>query len=176
MAQQLQAEEQEQLSIEEKSKLFVQLLEARKKHFAEIRAREKGNKPPTQAQQRKIYSFKRVNTFVDFRTEFVEGAKKMEESSMKDKAETIQESSSKRAGGELESNKSKKRKLNEKVEAEVDDNKEAEGLKQFLEIVPDDGDDVTIDATPLFVKIPIVDYKIHQEGKKRFFLNYQSRW
>ncbi|GJX17826.1 ribonuclease H-like domain-containing protein [Tanacetum coccineum] len=50
MVQQLQAEEQEQLSIEEKSKLFVQLLEARKKHFAEMRAREKRNKPPTQAQ------------------------------------------------------------------------------------------------------------------------------
>ncbi|GJU83066.1 hypothetical protein Tco_1285431, partial [Tanacetum coccineum] len=33
----------------------------------------------------------------------------------------------------------------------------------------DDGDDVTIDATPLFVKIPIVDYKIYQEGKKSFF-------
>ncbi|GJY22920.1 hypothetical protein Tco_0396578 [Tanacetum coccineum] len=49
MAQQLQAEEQERLSIEEKSKLFVQLLEARKKHFAEIRAREKRDKPPTQA-------------------------------------------------------------------------------------------------------------------------------
>ncbi|GJR81888.1 putative ribonuclease H-like domain-containing protein [Tanacetum coccineum] len=38
MAQQMQAEEQEKLSIEEKSKLFVQLLEARKKHFAAIRA------------------------------------------------------------------------------------------------------------------------------------------
>ncbi|GKE95705.1 hypothetical protein Tco_1580560 [Tanacetum coccineum] len=49
MAQQLQIEEQEQLSIKEKSRLFVQLLEARKKHFVEIRAREKRNKPPTQA-------------------------------------------------------------------------------------------------------------------------------
>ncbi|GJS37871.1 hypothetical protein Tco_0536253 [Tanacetum coccineum] len=29
--------------------------------------------------------------------------------------------------------------------------------------------DVTVDATPLFVKIPIVDYKIYQEGKKSFF-------
>ncbi|GKD71973.1 hypothetical protein Tco_1326063, partial [Tanacetum coccineum] len=38
MAQQMQVEEQEKLSIEEKSKLFVQLLEARKKHFAAIRA------------------------------------------------------------------------------------------------------------------------------------------
>ncbi|GKB11380.1 hypothetical protein Tco_0845303, partial [Tanacetum coccineum] len=38
MAQQMQAEEQEKLSIEEKLKLFVQLLEARKKHFAAMRA------------------------------------------------------------------------------------------------------------------------------------------
>ncbi|GJR96130.1 hypothetical protein Tco_0268304 [Tanacetum coccineum] len=59
-------------------------------------------------------------------------------------------------------------KLDEK-EVEVDDAKEAEELKQCLEIVPDDGDDVTIDATPLSVKIPIVDYKIYQEGKKSFF-------
>ncbi|GKB69373.1 hypothetical protein Tco_0930785 [Tanacetum coccineum] len=38
MAQQMQAEEQEKLSIKEKSKLFVQLLEARKKHFVAMRA------------------------------------------------------------------------------------------------------------------------------------------
>ncbi|GJY16602.1 hypothetical protein Tco_0387024 [Tanacetum coccineum] len=90
MAQQLQVKEQEQLSIKEKSKLFVQLLEARKKHFAEMRAREKRNKPPTQAQQRKLYSFKRVNTFVDYKTELVEGSEKRAEDSTK------------RAGTELE--------------------------------------------------------------------------
>ncbi|GJW30897.1 hypothetical protein Tco_0047772 [Tanacetum coccineum] len=56
MAQQMQAEEQEKLSIEEKSKLFVQLLEARKKHFAAIRAKEKRNKPPTKAQKRNTMS------------------------------------------------------------------------------------------------------------------------
>ncbi|GJT36573.1 hypothetical protein Tco_0926992 [Tanacetum coccineum] len=39
MAQQMQAKKQEELSIEEKSKLFVQLLEARKKYFAAIRAK-----------------------------------------------------------------------------------------------------------------------------------------
>ncbi|GJY10652.1 hypothetical protein Tco_0378837 [Tanacetum coccineum] len=49
MAQQMQAEEQEKLSIEEKSKLFVQLLEARKKHFAVMSAQEMRNKPPTKA-------------------------------------------------------------------------------------------------------------------------------
>ncbi|GJR65019.1 hypothetical protein Tco_0011084 [Tanacetum coccineum] len=51
----------------------------------------------------------------------------------------------------------------------MDDDKEKEELKQCFEIVPDDGDDVTIDVTPLSVKIPIVDYKIYQEGEKIFF-------
>ncbi|GJX23231.1 hypothetical protein Tco_0227676 [Tanacetum coccineum] len=105
---------------------------------------------------------KRVNTFVDMDTELVGDSEVRAESS-----ETKEESSSKRTREELESDKSKKQKLDEKVEAEVDDAKEAEELKQCLEIVPDDGDDVTIDATPLSVKIPIVDYKIYQEGKKK---------
>ncbi|GJT70855.1 hypothetical protein Tco_1030141 [Tanacetum coccineum] len=56
----------------------------------------------------------------------------------------------------------------------MDDDKEKEELKQCFEIVPDDVDDVTIDATPLSVKIPIVDYKIYQEGKKSFFQNIRA--
>ncbi|GJR70659.1 hypothetical protein Tco_0016724 [Tanacetum coccineum] len=49
MAQQMQVEEQEKLSIEEKSKLFVQLLEARNKHFVVMRTQEMRNKTPTKA-------------------------------------------------------------------------------------------------------------------------------
>ncbi|GKB24123.1 putative ribonuclease H-like domain-containing protein [Tanacetum coccineum] len=193
LAQRLQAEEQEELTIEEKSKLFQQLLEKRRKHFAAKRAEERRNRPPTKAQQRSIMctylknmagwkpkdlktksfanvqelfdkAMKRVNTFVDMDTKLVGDSEVRAEGS-----ETKEESSSKRTGEELESDKSKKQKLDEKVEAEVDDAKEAEELKQCLEIVPDDGDDVTIDATPLSVKILIVDYKIYQEGKKSFF-------
>ncbi|GJY56690.1 hypothetical protein Tco_0455805, partial [Tanacetum coccineum] len=38
------------------------------------------------------------------------------------------------------------------------------------ESIPNDGDDVTIDATPLSTKSPtIVDYKIYKEGKKSYF-------
>ncbi|GJS38939.1 hypothetical protein Tco_0563982 [Tanacetum coccineum] len=48
----MQTEEQEQLSIKEKSKLFVELLDKRKKHFAALRAKEKRNKPPTKTQKR----------------------------------------------------------------------------------------------------------------------------
>ncbi|GKC77901.1 hypothetical protein Tco_1128675, partial [Tanacetum coccineum] len=50
LAAQLQAQEQEELSIEEKSKLFVQFLEQRKKHFVAKRAEENRNRPPTKAQ------------------------------------------------------------------------------------------------------------------------------
>ncbi|GJU73673.1 hypothetical protein Tco_1265078 [Tanacetum coccineum] len=131
LAERMQAQEQEELSIEEKATLFQQLLEKRRKHFAAKRAEEKRNKPPTKAQQRKIMctylknmegyklkdlklkefdsiqemfdrAFKRVNTFEDFRTELVEGKEK-------------------RAGTELIQEITKKQK--------VEDNKETTELK-----------------------------------------------
>nr|GEX64402.1 hypothetical protein [Tanacetum cinerariifolium] len=39
-------------------------------------------------------------------------------------------------------------------------NKEVEDLKQHLEIVPDEDDDVYTEATPLAKKVPVVDYEI----------------
>nr|GEU57749.1 hypothetical protein [Tanacetum cinerariifolium] len=49
----------------------------------------------------------------------------------------------------------------------IDDDQETTKLKRCLEIVPDDEDDVTIDATPLSSKsLTIIDYKIHKEGIK----------
>ncbi|GJU12617.1 hypothetical protein Tco_1135013 [Tanacetum coccineum] len=132
MAQQMQAEEQEKLSIEEKSKLFVQLLEARKKHFAIIRAQEMRNEQPTKAQKRNTMStypknmagykhnqlknksfndiqklfdkaMKRVNTFVDMDIELVENSKVRAEGS-----DTRTEGSSKRAGEDLQQESMKK--------------------------------------------------------------------
>ncbi|GJY50451.1 putative ribonuclease H-like domain-containing protein [Tanacetum coccineum] len=105
LAQRLQAEDQEELSDAEKATLFQQLLEKRRKHFVAKRAEEQRKKPPKQAQQRKIMctylknmegkkfkdlknksfdsiqkmfdrAFKRVNTFVDFRIDLVEGSSK----------------------------------------------------------------------------------------------------
>nr|GEX75626.1 hypothetical protein [Tanacetum cinerariifolium] len=52
----------------------------------------------------------------------------------------------------------------------IEDENESAELKRCLEIVLDDGDDVTIDATPLSSKSPtIVDYKIYKEGMESFF-------
>ncbi|GJV14221.1 hypothetical protein Tco_1359544 [Tanacetum coccineum] len=171
MAQQMQAEEQEKLSIEEKSKLFVQLLEARKKQFAAMRAKEMRNKPPTKAQKRntmstylkniggykhnqlknKIFddiqklfdkSMKRVNTFVDMDTKMVEGSEK-------------------RAGEELMQESAKKQ--------NVDDDKETKELKSIMKVMPDK-EEVALDAIPLAIKsTSIVDWKIHKKGKKTYY-------
>ncbi|GJZ57581.1 hypothetical protein Tco_0613075 [Tanacetum coccineum] len=122
-AEKLQAQEQEELSVEEKATLFQQLLEKRRKHFAAKRAEEKRNKPPTKAQQRKIIAFKRVNTFEDFRTELVEGKEK-------------------RAGTELAQEITKKQK--------VEDDKETTEIKKLMEIIPDE-EEVAIDAILLAV-------------------------
>ncbi|GJY94170.1 hypothetical protein Tco_0510531 [Tanacetum coccineum] len=118
LAQRLQAKEQGELTIEERSKLFVELMDKRKKHFAKLRAEEIRRKPPTKAQKRnQMYSF------VPMDTEVVEGSKSQ--------AKGI----SKRTGEELESDNSKKQKIDENIEAGVDD--EAE-MKKLMEIVPDD--------------------------------------
>ncbi|GKB76475.1 hypothetical protein Tco_0943370 [Tanacetum coccineum] len=54
LAERLQAQEQQELTIKEKSTLFQQLLEKRRKFFTAKRAEEKRNRPPTRAQQRSI--------------------------------------------------------------------------------------------------------------------------
>nr|GEW74796.1 hypothetical protein [Tanacetum cinerariifolium] len=117
--------------------------EKRRKFFAVKRPEEKRNKPPTQAQQRKIMytylknmegkkltdlknmyfnfvqkmfdrAFKTVNTFVDYRTELVKESFKKDE-------EEVTEGSSKRAGTKLEQESVKKQK--------IDDDKDTTELK-----------------------------------------------
>ncbi|GJV79707.1 hypothetical protein Tco_1515577 [Tanacetum coccineum] len=124
LAQRLQTEEQGEITIEERSRLFVELMNKRKKHFAKLRAEEKRRKPPTKAQKRNQMStylknmggykhnqlksksyeeiqkmfdneMRRVNTFIPMDSEVVESKKETEESS-------------KGAEDELEADKSKK--------------------------------------------------------------------
>ncbi|GKB32015.1 hypothetical protein Tco_0871416, partial [Tanacetum coccineum] len=52
LAQRLQTKEQGEITIEERSRLFVELMNKRKKHFAMLRDEEKRRKPPTKAQKR----------------------------------------------------------------------------------------------------------------------------
>ncbi|GJW59012.1 hypothetical protein Tco_0105743 [Tanacetum coccineum] len=52
LAERLQTREQEELTDEEKAKLFMEFMEKRRKHFAALRAQEKRNRPPTKAPKR----------------------------------------------------------------------------------------------------------------------------
>nr|GFA57867.1 hypothetical protein [Tanacetum cinerariifolium] len=79
LAEQIQAQEKEQLSIKERSKLLAELIESKRKYSAAKRAEEIRNKPPTKAQQKK----------------------NVEEILKKTQAE-VTKGSSKRAGQELE--------------------------------------------------------------------------
>ncbi|GKB20090.1 hypothetical protein Tco_0854013 [Tanacetum coccineum] len=134
LAQRLQAEEQGELTIKERSRLFVELMDKRKKHFAKLRAEEIRRKPPNKSQKQnqmstylrnmagykhtqlknKIFEeiqmlfdkeMKRVNSFVPMDSEVVKGSGKKTKSSRK---ETV---SKKRAGEELDEESVKRKKL-----------------------------------------------------------------
>ncbi|GJR92115.1 hypothetical protein Tco_0216126 [Tanacetum coccineum] len=150
LAERLQARKQEELTDEEKARLFVELLEERKKHFAALRAQEKRNKPPNKAQKKST-----MPTYLKDMAGYKQS--QLKNNSKKDEAEMAQESSSKRAGDELEQEKAKKQK--------IDDDQEEAKLKELMEVVSDE-EGVTINAILLSTKPPsIVDYKITKEGK-----------
>nr|GEY54653.1 hypothetical protein [Tanacetum cinerariifolium] len=65
----------------------------------------------------------------------------------------------KRTSESLEEKAAKKQKLDEEVEK----------LKKQLQIVPNDDDDVYTEATPLALKVPVVDYEIYTEKNKPYY-------
>nr|GEY42575.1 ribonuclease H-like domain-containing protein [Tanacetum cinerariifolium] len=65
----------------------------------------------------------------------------------------------KRTSESLEEKVVKKQKLDEEVEE----------INKHLQIVPNNDDDVYTEATPLALKVPVVDYAIHIENKKPYF-------
>ncbi|GJU57717.1 ribonuclease H-like domain-containing protein [Tanacetum coccineum] len=193
LAERLQSKEREELTDEEKAKLFMELMEKRRKHFAALRAQEKRNRPPTKAQKRtqmstylkhmggytykqlkgksfdeiqKLFDkeMKRVNTFVAMGSEVQESKEKKEEG----REETTKGSRKKmlgrkRAGKEQQKESSKKQRVEEEKESEEVDEVDEAELKKLLVIKKDK--DISINAIPLATKLPvIIDYKLHKEG------------
>ncbi|GJV27926.1 ribonuclease H-like domain-containing protein [Tanacetum coccineum] len=162
LAKRLQAREQEELTDEEKARLFVELLEKRKKHFAALRAQEKRNKPPTKAQKKSTMSTY-LKHMAGYKQSQLKNKSFAEIQKLFDKAMTrmAQESSLKRAGDKLEQEKEKKQK--------IDDDQEEVEMKKLIKVVPDE-EEIAIDAIPLATKPPsIVDWKIVKEGKISLF-------
>ncbi|GJT76534.1 hypothetical protein Tco_1043259 [Tanacetum coccineum] len=185
LAQKLQTEEQGEITIEERSRLFVELMNKRKKHFAMIRDEEKRRKPPTKAQKRNQMStylkniggykhnqlksksyeeiqklfdneMRRVNTFISMDSEVVKSKKETEESSKGIGDELEADKSKKAESSEEKAKGSRKKMLEDEVDGEAK-------LKKHLVIVKDD--EIVIDAIPLATKPPvIVEYKLLKEG------------
>ncbi|GJU07685.1 hypothetical protein Tco_1124115 [Tanacetum coccineum] len=149
LAERLQTREQDELTDEEKAKLFMELMEKRRKHFAALRAQEKRNRPPTKVQKRNQMSI------------YLKHMGGYKHNQLKGRSyDEIQKLSTKRAGDKLEYDESKKQMTDENEEVEEDN--EAE-LKKHMVIVKDD--DIAIDSIPLATKPPvIVEYKLIREG------------
>ncbi|GJR99464.1 hypothetical protein Tco_0315973 [Tanacetum coccineum] len=162
LAQSLQAEEQRELTIEERSELFVKLMDKRKKHFAKLRAKEIIRKPPTKAQKRnqmctylknmanykhsqlKNKSFEEIQMLFDNTIKWVDSFVPMDSKVVK--GSKIQaEGSKKRTRKELDEESVKRQNLE-------DDAEKAE-FKACLEIVLDDDSAVNVES--LAIKYPI---------------------
>ncbi|GJR68905.1 hypothetical protein Tco_0014970 [Tanacetum coccineum] len=182
LAEMLQAEEREQMSVKEQARLLMEFIAARKKFFAAKRAEEQRNKPPTKAEQRNKMctylkhmvgykdknfkgksfdaikqmfdkAYKQVNDFVPMDTK--SSGKKVDSSGKK------AESSKKRTRAVLDEESVKRQK--------VEDDAEKVELKACLEIVP--GDDSVVNIESLATKYPIVDWKTHILAED--IINYQ---
>ncbi|GJU08491.1 hypothetical protein Tco_1124921 [Tanacetum coccineum] len=174
LAQRLQAEEKEKYSEAEKARLLAELINQRKRHFSQQRAKERRNKPPTQVQDRETlyayyikhmgsytlqqlrgYSFdeiksmfeatmKRVNTFTPMESDVDRIVPKIAARSTKRAAEE-----------ELGQQSSKKQMLDELSQEE---------LQQLMITVPEEG--INIEA--LQTKYPIIDWEVYTEDSRMY--------
>nr|GEY18366.1 hypothetical protein [Tanacetum cinerariifolium] len=149
MDEELQAREREEFFEVQKARLLVELIEKRKKHFAALRAQEKRNKPPIKAQMRgQMCTY--LRNMGGYKHSHLKGKSYNEIKKLFDRETRY------------------KQKVDENVKPVIDNNNKE--LKKCMEIVPDDGDEVIIEATPISSRSPtIIDYKIHKEGKKNYF-------
>ncbi|GJV05952.1 hypothetical protein Tco_1343608 [Tanacetum coccineum] len=177
LALRLQAQEREGYSEADKARLLVELINERKRKFAQQRAEQRRNKPMTQAQQRtymcnyikhmgshtlqqlKKLSFDEIKELFEITMKRVNTFTPMESD---DTVSKVVAGSSKRdAEQELNQESSKRQKIGEGSEpAEESKDKESdelsqEQLQQLIIIVPEEG----MNVEALQTKYPIIDWE-----------------
>nr|GEX31015.1 hypothetical protein [Tanacetum cinerariifolium] len=153
--------------------VIEQVKEKGKQDNAVLRYQALKRKPQTEAQARKnmmVY----LKNMVGFKMNYFKGMsyndirpifKKYFNSNVdfleksKEQLEEEESRALKRQSESSEEKAAKKQKLDEEVEE----------IKKHLQIVPNDEDDVYTEATPLALKVPVVDYEIHTENNKPFY-------
>ncbi|GJV20132.1 hypothetical protein Tco_1369152 [Tanacetum coccineum] len=166
LAERLQSKEREELTDKEKGKLFMELMEKRRKHFAALRAQEKRNKPPTKAQKKTQMEMKRVKSYGYVMRYAKAKEKKVEVVGSKRVKQQKEDAWKEKSKKEQHQESSKKQRMKEDKESdEVDEVSEDDEGKLMKHLVIKKDEDITIDAIPVATKLPvIIDYKLHKEG------------
>ncbi|GKA19356.1 hypothetical protein Tco_0699271, partial [Tanacetum coccineum] len=183
LAERLQQEEREQFTIEEKSRMLVEMIAERKMFFAAQRAEQIRNKPPTRAQLRnnmvtylkhmgkythnqmkskrfeeiqKLYEREQkwINDFVPIYSEVVKDSRKGKVEGSRKK--TV---ARKRTGEKLDDESFKRQKIK--------DDAEKEALRAYLDIIS--GDDEAVNVESLATKYQIVDWKTHALSEDKMY-------
>ncbi|GJZ19550.1 hypothetical protein Tco_0556140 [Tanacetum coccineum] len=189
LAQRLQAGEREKYIEAEQARMLAELINQRKRYFAVQRAKERRNKPPTQAQQRTYmsnyikhigsytlqqlrgYSFDEIKTLFETIMRSVITFVPIESEVDKKVLELAARSSKRDVEEELDQESSKRQKTDESSElAEEPRDKEAnelsqEELQQMMIIVLDQG----MNVEALQTKYPIIDWEIYTEGTRKYW-------
>nr|GEX98820.1 hypothetical protein [Tanacetum cinerariifolium] len=145
--------------------------------YSELKSRDKGKgimrKPQTEARARKnmiVY----LKNMAGFKMEFFKGMSYDDIRLIFEKYFNSNVAFLEKTKEQLEEEESKalKRKTKSSEEKAVKKQKldeEVEELKKHLQIMPNDDDDVYTKATPLALKIPVVDYEIHTANNKPYY-------
>ncbi|GJZ98158.1 hypothetical protein Tco_0670611, partial [Tanacetum coccineum] len=159
LAERFQQKEREQFTIQEKSRMLVEMIAKRKRFFATQRAAKQRSKPPTKAQMRN-----KMCTYLKIK--LVQSTNQLKEDSGRkdDRYEYIKQAGStkKRAGSKLKPKSPKKLKVMKEQESAMDD-QEKEELRLCLKIVQDE--DRVINYETLAMKSPIIDWESQLLGK-----------
>ncbi|GJX59030.1 hypothetical protein Tco_0290420 [Tanacetum coccineum] len=183
LAERLQHKEREQFTIEEKSRMLVEMIAERKRFFAAQRAEQIRNKPPTRAQlrnkmvtylkhigkythnQMKSKRFKEIQKLYGKEQKWINDFVLMDSKVIKDNTIGKAEGSRKK----IVPRKRTSEKLNDESvkRQKIEDNAKKEELRAYLDIIP--RDDEAINVESLATKYPIVDWKTHVLSEDKMY-------
>nr|GEX76263.1 hypothetical protein [Tanacetum cinerariifolium] len=147
LAARLQEVERGELTIEEKSRLFVELMDKRKKYL--LKRSKLKNKSFEEIQMLFNNTMKWIESFVPMDTKLVKGSEKAVQGSSKREADKLEQEDAKR----------------QRIEEE---NESAE-LKRCLEIIPDNDDDRQLKLHPYLLNLQPLLIIRSKKGRKSFF-------
>nr|GEX28811.1 hypothetical protein [Tanacetum cinerariifolium] len=131
------------------NEVIEQVKRKEKQDNAVMRYQALKRKPQTKAHARKnMMAY--LKNMAGFKMNLFKGEEELEEKASKQ---------SKRKNETFKEKAAKKQKLDEEVEE----------IKTYLQMVPNDEDDVYTEATPLALKVPVVDYQIHTKNSKPYY-------